>query len=256
MSSGGLWLYDRWFFPDWAAGGHGLTNIYKAIAWSVNTYFYIIGGGYEDYPGLGINGLKKYYDLFGLGLKSGIDLTGESAGLVPDPAWKMKTKNEEWYIGDTYHLAIGQGDILVTPLQVANYTAVFANQGKLYRPYLVKEIFTNSGEHETINPQITRENFISKDNLNIVKNAMRQTITLGSAQYLDNLNVEVAGKTGTAQWRKDKNNHAWFTGFAPFENPEIVITVLIEEGGEGSAVSVPLAYEILNWYFNDYLLNL
>jgi penicillin-binding protein 2 len=256
MSTGGLWLFERWFFPDWAAGGHGLTNVYRAIAWSVNTYFYIIGGGYQDFEGLGVDGLKKYYRLFGMGELTGIDLVGESNGLVPDPSWKMKNKNEEWYIGDTYHMAIGQGDVLVTPLQVANFTAVFANQGKLIKPHIVREIISNSDETKMVEPVVIRDDFISQDNIDIVRKAMRQTITDGSAQYLNNLSVTVAGKTGTAQWRSDKNYHAWFSGFAPYDNTELVITVLVEEGGEGSAVSVPIAYDILNWYFNQHKLEI
>jgi len=252
LSTGGLWLFDRWFFPDWAAGGHGLTNVYRAIAWSVNTFFYIVGGGYEDFKGLGEDGLKKYFELFGLDKKTGIDLPGEATGLVPDPDWKLKTKNEEWYIGDTYHMAIGQGDLLVTPLQVANYTTVFANGGTLYQPHLVKEVLSNGDDSQIIKPQIIRQDFISPANINIVKKAMRQTVTEGSAQYLNNLNVSVAGKTGTAQWNTNKENHAWFTGFAPYDNPEVAITVLVEEGGEGSAVSVPITYDMLNWYFNVY----
>jgi penicillin-binding protein 2 len=254
-SVGGLWLYERWFFPDWAAGGHGSTNVYKAIAWSVNTFFYMIGGGYQDFKGLGIEGLEKYMKFFGLGERLDIDLPGEATGLVPNPDWKKKIKNEDWYIGDTYHLAIGQGDILVTPLQVANYTAVFVNGGKLYQPHLVKEIFTNEGEEEIIKPKILRENFINQENLDIVKKAMRQTVTNGSAQSLNDLSIMVGGKTGTAQWNSEKKPHAWFTGFAPYENTEIVITVLVEEGGEGSTVSVPIAKEVLNWYFNVYLRN-
>lgn len=252
MSSGGLWLYDRWFFPDWAAGGHGATNVYRAIAWSVNTFFYIVGGGYNDFVGLGPEGLEKYFRLFGLGEKTGIDLPGESKGLVPTPLWKLKQKNEQWFIGDTYHIAIGQGDLLATPLQIANYTASIANGGKLYKPYLVQEMYLNPEEKEITEPKIIRENFISQENLNIVRQAMRQTVTLGSAQYLQNVGVSVAGKTGTAQWNTTKNNHAWFTGFAPYDNPEIAITVLVEEGGEGSAVSVPITNEILTWYFNVY----
>jgi penicillin-binding protein 2 len=252
LSTGGLWLYDRWFFPDWSANGHGLTNIYKAIAWSVNTYFYIIGGGYNDIQGLGTDNLEKYLKAFGFGDKTGIDLAGESTGLVPTPVWKMKTKNEQWYIGDTYHLAIGQGDFLATPLQIANYTACIANGGTLYEPHLVKEIMPNQGDSEIINPKILRDNFIDRENIDIVKRAMRQTVTIGSAQSLNNLSIAVAGKTGTAQWHPDKNNHAWFTGFAPYENPEVAITILVEEGGEGSSVSVPIAANILNWYFNEY----
>lgn len=252
LSTGGLLLNDRWFFPDWAAGGHGATNVYKAIAWSVNTFFYIIGGGYQDFQGLGPEGLEKYFKLFGFGVRTNIDLPGEAVGLVPNPVWKMKTKNEAWYIGDTYHMAIGQGDVLVTPLQIANYTAAFANGGTLYQPHLVKQIIANDGQVQEIQPQILRENFIAPANLDIVKKAMRQTVTIGSAQYLNQLNVFVAGKTGTAQWNTNKDNHAWFTGFAPYDNPEVVITVLVEEGGEGSAVSVPITYDILNWYFNEY----
>ncbi|MCX6740255.1 MAG: penicillin-binding protein 2 [Candidatus Parcubacteria bacterium] len=252
MSSGGLWLYDRWFFPDWAAGGHGVTNVYKAIAWSVNTFFYIIGGGYNDFKGLGPEGLEKYFVLFGFGQKTNIDLPGEASGLVPNPLWKMQTKKEQWYIGDTYHMAIGQGDVLVTPLQIANLTATIANGGTLYQPHIVKEFFPNNGQSEVIKPVILRENFIDKENIEIVKKAMRQTVTIGSATLLNNLDIAVSGKTGTAQWNTEKNNHAWFTGFAPYEDPQVAITVLVEEGGEGSAVSVPITYDILNWYFNVY----
>ncbi|MCX6745203.1 MAG: penicillin-binding protein 2 [Candidatus Parcubacteria bacterium] len=252
MSTGGLLLNDRWFFPDWKAGGHGATNVYNAIAWSINTFFYIIGGGYKDFQGLGPEGMAKYLKLFGFGDKTGIDLPGETAGLVPDPLWKLKTKNQEWFIGDTYHMAIGQGDLLVNPLQIANYTSALANGGILYRPHLVKEIFQDQNSSQIILPEIIHQDFISPQNMNIVRNAMRQTVTLGSAQYLNSLNVAVAGKTGTAQWSSDKPNHAWFTGFAPFDNPEVAITVLVEEGGEGSAVSVPITYDILNWYFNVY----
>lgn len=252
LSTGGLWLYERWFFPDWSAGGHGQTNVYRAIAWSVNTFFYIIGGGYQDFQGLNADGLQKYFQLFGFGDKTGLDLPGEATGLVPDPVWKLKIKNEEWYIGDTYHMAIGQGDVLVTPLQIANYTTAFANGGILYKSHLVKEIFANGGEPREIQPEILRENFIDPANIEIIKKAMRQTVTVGSAQYLDRLDVPVAGKTGTAQWHTEKDTHAWFTGFAPYDNPEVVITVLVEEGGEGSAVSVPIAYDVFNWYFNVY----
>jgi len=252
LSTGGIWVYDRWFFPDWSATGHGLTNVYKAIAWSVNTYFYYVGGGYQDFKGLGVEGLDKYFKLFGLGEKTGIDLPGEAAGLVPTPEWKKQTKNEDWYIGDTYHMAIGQGDVLVTPLQVANYTAALANGGTLRRPYLVKEILDNNGNKEVIQPEVIRENFIDPKNIEIVRKAMRQTVTLGSAQYLNNLPVAVAGKTGTAQWSDTKGTHAWFTGFAPYDKPEVAITVLVEEGGEGSTVSVPITYDILDWYFNVY----
>lgn len=251
-SVGGLWYGGQWFFPDWRAGGHGLTNVIKAIADSVNTYFYYIGGGYGDFKGLGIEKLTEYMRLFGLGEKLGIDLPGEKPGLVPDKAWKTQVKGEPWYIGDTYHLAIGQGDILVTPLQVNSYTATVANGGKIYRPHLVKEIiYSNSDRKELIMPEIVRQDFISKSNLDIVREGMRQTVLSGSARSLSLLPVPVAGKTGTAQWHSQKENHAWFTAFAPYDKPTFAITVLVEEGGEGSSIAVPIARDILNYWFSE-----
>ena len=251
LSVGGLYI-GQWFFPDWKAGGHGITNVRKALAESVNTFFYYIGGGYQDFVGLGVDRLVKYMNLFGLGAKTGIDLNGESAGFVPTQAWKEETKNEAWYIGDTYHISIGQGDILVTPLQVANFTAAVANGGILYRPSLVQSLLDENNQTvKKIEPEIVRQNFIDSYNLQVVREGMRQTVTAGSARSLGTLPVSVAGKTGTAQWSSKKENHAWFTGFAPYENPEIVITVLVEEGREGSEISVPITKEILNWYFSQ-----
>ena len=248
-SVGGLWVGGRWFFPDWKAGGHGLTNVIKAIAWSVNTYFYYIGGGYGDFQGLGVERIGKYLKLFGLGETLGLDLPGESAGFVPTAEWKKKEKNEAWYIGDTYHLSIGQGDLLVTPLQVNSYTATIANGGRIYRPHLVKGIIAAAGQGEPLASQVIREKFISSQNLEIVRQGMRQTVVAGSAASLNGLSVPAAGKTGTAQWNSNKKNHAWFTGFAPFDQPDFCLTVLVEEGGEGSSLAVPIAREIMQYWF-------
>lgn len=250
-SVGGIRI-GEWFFPDWKAGGHGQTNIYKAIAQSVNTFFYYIGGGYEDFKGLGVDKIVNYAKLFGLGGQTGIDLVGEVDGFLPTKEWKEKTKGERWYVGDTYHLAIGQGDILVTPLQVANFTSVFANQGSLYRPHLIREILSDNDKLiGSIESRPIKNNFIDSYNIEIVRQGMRQAVTSGSAVRLNSLNVTVAGKTGTAQWSSKKKPHAWFTGFAPYENPEIVITILIEEGGDGSEVAVPITREVLDWYFRE-----
>lgn len=249
MSTGGLRV-GQWFFPDWKAGGHGLTNVKKAIAESVNTFYYYIGGGYDKFKGMGIEKLGYYAKLFGLGEESGLDLPNEASGFFPTPEWKEETKNEVWYIGDTYHAAIGQGDVTVTPLQVANYTSVFANGGKLYKPHLVKKTLrADNQEEKNIEGEIIRENFISSQNIEIVREGMRQTVISGSGRFLSDLPVPVAGKTGTAQWSSRKNHQAWFTGFAPYDNPELVVTVLLEEGGEGSSVAVPLAKEIFKLYF-------
>lgn len=247
-SVGGLRL-GEWFFPDWLAGGHGSTNLFRALAQSVNTYFYYIGGGYGDFVGLGVEKIAVYLKKFGLGQPLGIDLGGESPGLVPTPEWKEATKKEKWYIGDTYHLAIGQGDLLVTPLQVNSFTATVANGGKIYRPHLVKEIVYPDKTKEMIMPQIMAQDFIKPANLALVRQGMREAVTTGSARGLYGLPVEAAGKTGTAQWNSQKSNHAWFNAFAPYDNPTFCITVLVEEGGEGSAIAVPIAREIMLYWF-------
>jgi penicillin-binding protein 2 len=248
VSSGGIRI-NEWFFPDWKAGGHGITDVRKAIAQSVNTFFYIIGGGYGDFTGLGPKKLKEYMEKFGLNNKTGIDLPGERVGFVPDPEWKWATKNEQWYIGDTYHVSIGQGDLLVTPLQVANYIAAVANGGTLYRPHLAKKIVDPAVQKDSdILPEVLDSNFVDPKNIQIVREGMRQTVVSGSARSLSNLPIAVAGKTGTAQWGTDKANHAWFTSFAPYENPEISVTILIEEGIEGSTVAVPIARDFYQWW--------
>jgi len=252
LSSGGIKI-DQWFFPDWQAGGHGQTDIYKGISDSVNTYFYMIGGGDKDFQGLGVYRLALYADKFNIGRKLGIDLPGEKTGFVPSPEWKSSVKNEDWYIGDTYHMAIGQGDVLVTPLQVAEYTAFFANGGKLYTPHLLKEIHNDiTNVHETFENVVIREGIISEENIEIMRKAMRRTVTDGSGRTLQDLGVSVAGKTGTAQWDLEKDPHAWFTCFAPYEAPEIVLTVFVEEGEAGDKIAVQIAKEFLTWWEQNY----
>ncbi len=243
LSTGGI-HFGAWFFPDWKNGGHGVTNVTKAIAESVNTFFYAVGGGWDKIDGLGIARLVSWYRKFNLGSKLGIDLPGEAAGFVPDEAWKERVKDEVWYIGDTYHVAIGQGDMLATPLQVAEWTAVFANGGTLVRPHVVKQIRSEK-TIEKIAPQPIATNVVSKDVLDVVRQGMRQTVLAGSAQSLKTSFTQIAGKTGTAQWSSDKPTHAWFAGFAPYDDPQIVVAVLVEAGGEGSHSSVPVARDII-----------
>lgn len=250
-SVGGIQI-DKWFFPDWKAGGHGWTNVIKALSESVNTFFYYIGGGdNKDIPYLGVEKIVKYAKMFGLSAETGVDLPNEQPGFLPTMKWKETVKKEPWYIGDTYHLAIGQGDILVTPLQVASYTSTIANGGIYYRPHIVKELINTDGQIvRDIKPEIINQDFIKPEYLNIVKRGLREAVLSGSARYLADLPVAAAGKTGTAEWGVKKSPHAWFTGFAPYDNPQLVVTVLVEEGGEGSAVALPVAKEIMKWYFS------
>ncbi len=247
-SNGGIQV-GPWFFPDWKAGGHGSTDVRKSLSESVNTFYYTIGGGNGNMDGLGIEKISQYLSLFGIGNPLGIDLPGEGTGFIPSPEWKQETKKERWYIGDTYNISIGQGDLLVTPLQIANITATFANGGTLYRPHLLKAWMDPKTKQETpFENSAVRSNFIDPYNFTLVRQGMRDCVLEGSCRRLASLPVQVAGKTGTAQWNSTKENHAWFTSFAPYNNPQIVLTVLVEEGKEGSETAVPIAYDFYSWW--------
>ncbi|MFA6197640.1 MAG: penicillin-binding protein 2 [Patescibacteria group bacterium] len=247
-SVGGIKI-GQWYFPDWKAGGHGLTNVTKAIAESVNTFFYAIGGGFENITGLGVQRIKEYATRFGFGSGLGIDLPGEASGFIPDQAWKERVKGESWYIGDTYHMAIGQGDVMVTPLQIANMTATIANGGTWYKPHIIRAAIDPENNQTTlIEPVIVNQQVVPSFAIEPVREGMRQSVTSGSSRALSNLPVPAAGKTGTAQFTQEKT-HAWFTGFAPYDHPEISVTVFIEGGGEGSATAIPIAHDFLAWYF-------
>ncbi|MBU1119073.1 penicillin-binding protein 2 [Patescibacteria group bacterium] len=239
-------------FVSWNLSGLGPMNVYNAIAKSSDIFFYYVGGGFEDFEGLGADKIREYYELFSFGSKTGIDLPGESTGLIPTTEWKEEVKKETWYLGDTYHLAIGQGDLLITPLQAAVFTAAIANGGTMYTPKILKK--TYNPEDNTVHefqPNSVKENVVNKGNVAIVKKAMRETVLSGSAKELQGLPVPVAGKTGTAQFANNTKTHAWFTAFAPYENPTIAIAVIIEGGGGGQDVAVPVANEILQWYFEN-----
>lgn len=245
---GQVTLFDKYnpnvfyTFHDWKT--HGTVNMYKAIAESCNIYFYTYGGGYKDIEGLGIERIGKYLKLFGWNEILGIDLPGEKTGLIPNSEWKEKAREEEWYIGDTYNVSIGQGDVSATPLQLAIATAAVANGGRVFEPQLLENKL----------PKTLKQDFINEDFLEVVRRGMREAVIYGSAKYLYDLPKKAAGKTGTAQVSKTKAPHSWFTVFAPYKNPEIVLTILIENGGEGSATAVPVAKEVLTWYFNQLLL--
>ncbi|MAF20816.1 MAG: penicillin-binding protein 2 [Parcubacteria group bacterium] len=230
-----------YYFPDWKT--HGSVDVVEAIAESCNVFFYAVGGGYGLIPGLGMERIKEYLEYFGLGQLTGIDLFHEQDGFIPD-----SNQDQEWRLGDIYHAAIGQGDITATPLQIALATASIANGGILYQPQIVDRIIDSAKD---IPAQVIRDDFIQPANIKTVQQGMRQAVLTGSARSLADLPVKAAGKTGTAQFGSQDQTHAWFTGFAPYEHPEIVLTILIEAGGEGHKAAVPVAKEILSWYFSQ-----
>jgi penicillin-binding protein 2 len=253
LSTGGIRI-GEWFFPDWKAGGHGVTDVGKALAESVNTFFYILVGGYEQTRGLGVDKAGEYLRAFSWGSPTNIDVPGEAPGLVPGPDWKEETLRQPWYIGDTYHLAIGQGDVLVTPLQVAVATAAIANDGRVIEPYLVERERNPSGEEAT-HTTVERKLSIAREHLATVRAGMRQGVTEGSGRRLSTLPIAVAGKTGTAQIGGTEDTHAWYTSFGPYENPELVVTVLLERGGEGDDAAVPVAQKIWQWWADNGAVN-
>lgn len=243
-------------FGDWKPDGHGNLTIAGAIQESCDTCFYTVGGGYGNQAGLGQEQIARFSKLFGLGSPLGIDIPGEVGGLVPDADWKKKARGETWYIGDTYHYSIGQGFLLSTPLQINFATSVVANGGTLYKPYVVSQIKDASGKIvRSYEPTVIRSGFIDKKYLEVVKEGMVAALKPGGTAFpFYDFNPlaggPAAGKTGTAETGKG-TTHAWFTIFAPAENPKIALTVMLEEGGQGSYDAAPIARQILDQYFGQ-----
>ena len=239
-------------FVGWNRSGLGVMDFFSAVAKSSDIYFYVVSGGFEDREGLGKERLAEGYRSFGLGSPLGIDLPSEAGGLVPTEGWKREVKGEAWYRGDTYHMGIGQGDVLTTPLQVASWTATLANGGTIYQPRLVRKLYdVNTDVTRDVQPVVLRERVVTPETAALARQAMRQTVLDGSGRALQRLSFSSAGKTGTAQYAGNTKEHAWYTGFAPYEDPEIVVTVLVEGGGGGDETAVPVAGDVLNWYMSN-----
>lgn len=235
----GKFVFGNWYFRQYGKK-EGMVDIIKAIKRSNDIYFYRVG------ERLGINKLAEWARYFGLGQVSGLDLEGEAQGLIPTPDWKEKTKNEKWYLGDTYITAIGQGNLELTPLQVNQMSSVIASGGYLCQPYLLKED----------KPSCQKLN-IQQRNLDLVKQGMREACRPGGTGWpffkfkVNNSELEVGCKTGTAEYGDAENKtHAWFTVFAPWDKPEINLTVLLEGAGEGSNEAGPVAKELLEDWFD------
>ena len=231
-------------FTCWKETGHGSLSIVDGIAHSCNIYFYTLG---KD---LGIERYNKYMQKFGLGEKTGIDLPAEAIGTIPSAQWKRREVKEIWFPGDTINLSIGQGYLLLTPLQVHNLITTIAMEGETYKLHLVKKIISADGKTvKEIKPEIYKKEDFTSDTFKIIKEGLRQTILKGTGWRVNIEELAVAGKTGTAQ-NPQGETHAWFIGFAPYENPEICITVFLENGGEGGEAAAPIARAMLEKYFN------
>jgi penicillin-binding protein 2 len=247
----GIWygLGKDWPKTCWLERGHGQVNLVQALTVSCDVTFYELGKRlYELDPTL----LPRYARLFGLGAPIGLGVAGEVAGLVPDPAWKMAELGESWFPGDSVNLAIGQGYLLVTPLQVATMVAAVGNGGTLYRPQLVLKVSASSEEPEQVfEPQELGRLPVKPETLSAIQEGLLGAATSpGGTAYraFEGMEVAVAGKTGTAE-NPDGDPHAWFAGYAPAGDPQIAVVVVIENGGEGSQVAAPLFRQVVEAFF-------
>ncbi len=246
----------------WAA--HGTQDMISALANSCDTYFYTLGGGPAngEWQGLGADRLAKYARLFGFGAATGIDLPGEASGNIPTEDWKKLAIGEPWYKGDTYNMAIGQGFVTATPLQLAVATTALVN-GIVYKPQLIMEITDSEGNIvKPYKPEIVRQLPVEQGYLEVIKDGLRAgmligktdngTAYVGTSYDSEVPGLNIAGKTGTAQYgvpdqKGDMPTHGWFTALAPRENPEIVVTAYIDKGGGKNAGN--LVAEIMRYYF-------
>ncbi len=265
----GILRVGAFSFANWLYTGYGRTdgtlNIVSGIKRSNDIFFYKLA------EKIGVDRLSETAEEFGLGGKLGIDLAGEAEGLVPTPQWKEENIGESWYLGDTYHYGIGQGFVLTTPLQVNAWTQAVVNKGVIYRPYILKNLGTKT----------FKKNLLNKENSDLIKQGMIESCATGgvawplfefrvknknlpidgknfsevpqsttSAGFKDFRGVSVACKTGTAQHGGEETlPHAWIPLLAPAYDPQIIVTVLAEESGEGSNVAAPIAKEILTAWF-------
>jgi penicillin-binding protein 2 len=230
----------------WKRGGHGWVNIESALAQSCNVYFYKLG------QELGIDAIHEYGALYGLGGSSGIDIPGEETGILPSREWKLAAQREPWYPGDTISVAIGQGLLAVTPVQMARMMSAVGTGGKLPQPRLWSS-------HSTA----VREIPISHETIDIVRQALKLAVESGTARRATAGKFTAAGKTGTAQvykhsagidsddLPKDERDHAWFVGYAPADKPRIAFAVVVEHGGHGGSSAAPIVRKVLEVFFDD-----
>jgi penicillin-binding protein 2 len=246
----------------WKESGHGAVNLQRALAESCDVYFYQVG------LKVGVDSLAEYATRFGLGQKTGIDFEYEKSGLIPTAAWKKLAKGVPWQEGETLSIAIGQGFNLVTPLQVAQMTSALANGGILYKPFLIEKVIDPEGQViKEFKPIVSDELVGMEKYMKLIRKGLVGAVNdkFGTGKEARLEEVTVAGKTGTAQvvtLEKYKEvdeedvaykhrDHAWFTSFAPAEDPEIVVTVLVEHGGHGGSEAAPVAKKVLDRYFAD-----
>jgi penicillin-binding protein 2 len=230
------------------------VDLASALAQSSDVYFYIVGGGSppestpmlndpSDYgiSGLGIDRLHAWWQKFGLGKPTGIDMPNEAIGFLPTPAWKQQHSGTPWLLGDTYNVAIGQGDLLLTPIQLIDYISAIANGGDVYRPFLNASSAPAVAEDLTsLLPEIKQ-----------VQEGMREDVLSprGTSYSLHDLPISVCSKTGSAQVKNNTQENALYVAYAPCDDPQVALLILIENSKQGSLNAVPIAGKVLDWYY-------
>lgn len=227
-------------FKDWKA--HGAVDMRRALAVSSNVYFYVLGGGFAGQEGLGVSRIDKYAKLFGLGAPTGIVLGKEASGVIPTPEWKKENFNgEDWRLGDTYHSSIGQYGFLVTPIQMVRVAAAVANNGRLLTPTVLK--------NEVLSGANGKDLGLRSEDLQIIKEGMRGSVTEGTAQGLSVPYVRMAAKTGTAELGTAKERvNAWIIGFFPYDKPKYAFAVVMERGHRENVIGgVFITRQLIDW---------
>jgi penicillin-binding protein 2 len=253
-------IYNR-TFRCWKPGGHGSQNLHQAIVHSCDVYFYNLG------MRLDIDVIAKYSKLLGLGSATMVDLPNENRGLVPSREWKLKSASDKWYPGETISVAIGQGPILVTALQMASLYSTIASDGIRRQPHLLTQVL-DAGGNVLQSPSYKKDSVegIDQANYEIVKNALLGVVQEGTGSKARIPGFDICGKTGTVQvvgyerggnlWKEQKEkygDHAWFIAFAPYQDPEIAMAIFVQHGGHGSDAAAPLAKAIYEAYLSQHV---
>jgi penicillin-binding protein 2 len=260
---GAVRLYGTTFHCH-RASGHGRVDLREALVESCNSYFYLLGAK------IPIDTLARYARMMGLGSETGVDLPYEVSGLVPDPEWKKRARQQPWYAGETVSVAIGQGSLLVTVMQMAQLAAIVGSSGEVHRPKLFLERYPTGTAIPAAPPPVLSEPVrrvkLHDSTWEFLQEAMWGVVNDGGTGWRARVQgFDVSGKTGTAQvasrariaQTKDSErpehlrNHAWFVGFAPRVNPEIAVAVLVEHGGGGGQAAAPIAGKVIQTHFES-----